>query len=119
MTMTPSGLQYQDVEVGDGPRPLFNQVVRVRYSGYLKDGTKFDSNENNNKPVLEFTVGRGEVIKGWEVGIGGGAGIPAMRVGGHRKLIVPPQLGYGKEPYGTIPGNSTLSFDVKLVGVRR
>lgn len=117
--MTPSGLQYQDIEVGDGLRPLFNQVVRVRYSGYMKDGTKFDSNENNDRPILEFTVGRAEVIKGWDLGIGGGAGIPPMRVGGHRKLIVPPQLGYGKEPYGTIPGNSTLTFDVKLVGVKR
>jgi FKBP-type peptidyl-prolyl cis-trans isomerase len=119
MTLAPSGVQYQDIEAGDGPRPLFNQVVRVRYSAFMKDGTKFDSNEDSGKPILEFTIGRGEVIKGWDIGIGGGPGIPPMRVGGHRKLIIPPQLGYGKEPYGTLPGNSTLTFDVRLVGVKR
>lgn len=100
-------------------RPLFNQTVRVRYTGTMKDGTKFDSNVDNDRPALEFKLGRAEVIKGWEIGIGGGAGIPPMRVGGRRKLIVPPELGYGSEPYGTIPAKSTLIFDVTLVGIKK
>ena len=119
MTMTPSGIQYQELEVGTGARPLFNQSVKVRYTGTLKNGIQFDSNVNNGSPPLQFALGRGEVIKGWEIGIGGGNGIPPMRVGGRRKLIVPPALGYGSEPYGTLPGNSVLIFDVTLVGVGR
>ncbi len=119
MTVTPSGLQYQEIEVGDGLRPLFNQIVRVRYSGWLTDGVKFDSNIDDDEGPLEFKVGRGEVIKGWDMGIGGGAGIPPMRVGGRRKLIIPPQLGYGSQANGTLPANSTLIFDVTLVGIKR
>ena len=117
--MTASGIQYQDLEPGTGLRPLFNQTVRVRYKGTLTNGIQFDTNIDNNTPPLEFTLGRGEVIKGWEMGIGGGAGLPPMRVGGRRKLIVPPKLGYGTEPYGTLPGNSTLIFDITLVGIKR
>ncbi|MEP7272936.1 MAG: FKBP-type peptidyl-prolyl cis-trans isomerase [Acidobacteriota bacterium] len=119
MTTTPSGLQYQEIEVGTGVRPLFNQTVRVRYSGTFPDGVVFDSNLGDGKAPLEFTLGRREVIKGWEMGIGGGPGIPPMQVGGRRKLIVPPDLGYGSGPYGPIPANSTLLFDVTLVGIKR
>ena len=116
--MTPSGIQYQDIEVGKGERPLFNQAVKVRYKGTLQNGIQFDSNLDSGDPI-RFTLGRNEVIKGWEIGIGGGNGIPPMRVGGRRTLIVPPALGYGTEPYGTLPGNSVLIFDVTLVGIGR
>ncbi len=118
MTAAPSGLQFQDLEVGTGVRPLFNQTVRVRYSGSFENGVVFDSNLDGKEPI-EFKLGRREVIKGWELGIGGGPGIPAMQVGGRRKLVVPPDLGYGSGPYGTIPANSTLYFDVTLVGIKR
>ena len=113
----PSKLQYEDITVGTGARPLFNQTVRVRYTGRFTDGTKFDSNEDSLSRPLEFKLGIGEVIKGWEIGIAGGQGIPPMRVGGRRKLTVPPELGYGKTGYSTIPPNATLHFEISLVGV--
>jgi len=118
MKTSHSGLQYEELEVGSGPRPLFNQTVMVRYTGWLTNGTKFDSNVDNDKKALEFKVGLGGVIKGWEIGIGGGDGIEPMRVGGRRKLIIPPQLGYGDEANGPIPAKSTLVFEVELVGIR-
>lgn len=115
---TPSGLKYQDLVVGDGPRPLFGQTVRLRYTGWTVDGTKFDGNQEGAKPALELKLGKGEVIKGWEIGIGGGRGLEAMRVGGKRKLVVPPELGYGSNPMGTIPPNSILVFEVELIGIK-
>lgn len=115
---TPSGLKYQDFVVGDGPRPLLGQTVRLRYTGWTMDGTKFDGNQEGAKPALELKLGKGEVIKGWEIGIGGGRGLEAMRVGGKRKLVVPPELGYGSNPMGTIPPNSTLVFEVELIGIK-
>ncbi|MBX3280658.1 MAG: FKBP-type peptidyl-prolyl cis-trans isomerase [Acidobacteria bacterium] len=111
-------MQFEDIEVGSGQRPLFNQTVRVRYTGRYTDGAKFDSNEDSMSPVFEFRLGAGQVIKGWDIGIGGGQGIPPMRVGGRRKLIVPPSLGYGELGRGAIPPNATLVFEVSLVGVR-
>lgn len=119
MRTAPSGLQYEELEVGAGPRPLFNQTVLVRYTGWLTDGTKFDSNEGNDKRPIDFKIGLGSVIKGWEIGIGGGEGVEPMRVGGRRKLIVPPQLGYGDVATGPIPAKSTLVFEVELVGIKR
>lgn len=116
--MSPSGIQYQIIEQGTGGRPLFNQTVRVRYSGAFLNGVVFDTNVDNSKPPLEIKLGQRDVIRGWDIGIGGGPGIPAMRVGERRKLIIPPELAYGKEPYGTIPGNSTLTFDITLVGMK-
>jgi peptidylprolyl isomerase len=115
---SPSGLQYQDLEVGTGARPLFGQTVVVRYTGWTEDGIKFDSNETGAKPAEQIKLGKGEVIKGWELGIGGGKGIDPMRVGGRRKLIIPADLGYGSNPMGTIPPNSTLVFEVQLIGVK-
>ncbi len=115
---TPAGLQYQDLVVGAGPRPLFGQTVRLRYTGWTVDGTKFDGNQDGVKPALELKLGQGEVIKGWEIGVGGGRGIEAMRVGGKRKLVIPPELGYGSNPMGTIPPNSTLVFEVELIGIK-
>jgi peptidylprolyl isomerase len=115
---TPSGLKYQDLVVGDGARPLLGQTVRLRYTGWTVDGTKFDGNQEGAKPALELKLGKGEVIKGWEIGIGGGRGLEAMRVGGKRKLVIPPELGYGSNPMGTIPPNSTLVFEIELIGIK-
>jgi peptidylprolyl isomerase len=116
-TPAPSKLQYEEITVGTGARPLFNQTVRVRYTGRLTDGTKVDSNEDSFSRPIEFKLGMAEVIKGWEIGIGGGQGIPPMRVGGRRKLTIPPELAYGKTGFGTIPPNATLIFEVSLIGV--
>lgn len=117
MKTSPSGLQYQDIQVGSGQRPLMLQNIRVAYVGKFTDGHKFDS----NLAGMDFNLGKHEVIKGWDWGIGGNAkeGIEPMRVGGKRKLIVPPQLGYGEKPYGTIPANSTLVFEIELLKVNR
>lgn len=113
---TPSGLKYQDLVVGKGPRPLFGATARLHYTGWTLDGIKFDSSQG--KPPLEIVLGRGEVIKGWELGVGGGRDIEPMRVGGKRKLIIPPELGYGANPMGTIPPNSTLVFEIELIGMK-
>lgn len=112
----PSGLKYQDLVVGTGSRPLFGATARLHYTGWTVDGIKFDSSQG--KPPLEVVLGRGEVIKGWELGVGGGRGIEPMRVGGKRKLVIPPELGYGANPMGTIPPNSTLVFEIELIGVK-
>jgi len=104
--------------VGSGQRALFNQSLLVRYTGTLPDGTLIDSNVDNGKPVLQFLPGRGEVIRGWDIGIGGGQGIPPMKVGGKRKLIIPPELGYGSQSSGIVPPNATLLFEVELVGIK-
>lgn len=107
----PSGLQYEDLRIGSGQRPLMMQNVRVAYVGKFLDGHTFD------KSSTEFKLGKGEVIKGWEQGILGGNGIEPMRAGGKRKLIIPPALGYGDKPMGTIPPNSTLVFEIELLRV--
>lgn len=119
MKTTPSGLQYQDLVVGQGPKPLLGQTVVILYTGWLTNGIKFDSNTSGGKDPLEFRIGRGEVIKGWEIGIGGGNGVEAMRVGGRRKLIIPPELGYGNRAMSTIPPNSTLVFEVELINIKK
>ncbi len=111
-------VQYEDLVVGSGQRALFNQSLLVRYTGTLPDGTLIDSNVDNGKPVLQFIPGRGEVIRGWDIGIGGGQGIPPMKVGGKRKLIIPPELGYGSQSSGIVPPNTTLLFEVELVGIK-
>jgi peptidylprolyl isomerase len=113
---TPSGLKYQDLVVGMGSRPLFGATARLHYTGWTVDGIKFDSSQG--KPPLEVVLGRGEVIKGWELGVGGGRGLEPMQVGGKRKLVIPPELGYGANPMGTIPPNSTLVFEIELIGVK-
>lgn len=110
---TPSGLQYWDIKVGTGPIALRGQKVKVDYTGWLTNGKKFDSSVGTGKP-FEFTIGEGQVIKGWDEGIQG------MKVGGKRQLKIPPQLGYGPTgtPGGPIPPNATLIFDVRLVAVQ-
>jgi len=111
-TTTPTGLKYQDFSVGDGDQPRTGQTVVVHYTGWLTDGTKFDSSVDRGQPFT-FPLGAGRVIKGWDEGVG------SMRIGGKRRLIVPPQLGYGARGAGNIiPPNATLIFDVQLLGVQ-
>lgn len=109
---TPSGLQYVDLVEGTGVMPKTGQIVEVHYTGTLENGRKFDSSRDRNQP-FEFPIGAGRVIKGWD------EGLSTMKVGGQRKLIIPPELGYGSRGAGgVIPPNATLIFDVELLGVR-
>ena len=109
---TDDGLQYWEIRVGNGQTAKEGSHVRVHYTGWLTNGKKFDSSLDAGKP-FDFTIGNGEVIKGWEEGVTG------MRVGGKRQLRIPPSLGYGAEgtPGGPIPPNATLIFDIQLLGV--
>jgi len=108
METTSSGLQYEDIEVGTGAQPKTGQTVTVHYTGRLDNGNKFDSSVDRKKP-FEFTLGRGRVIKGWD------EGLATMKVGGKRRLVIPPELGYGARGTGPIPPNATLTFDVELL----
>ena len=108
---TPSGLQYVDVVEGTGAMPQNGQSVTVHYTGTLEDGTKFDSSRDRNRP-FSFRIGVGQVIKGWD------EGVASMRVGGQRRLTIPPDLGYGaRGAGGVIPPNATLIFDVELIRI--
>ncbi|MCY7274416.1 MAG: FKBP-type peptidyl-prolyl cis-trans isomerase [Phormidesmis sp. CAN_BIN44] len=108
--VTESGLQYVDDVDGTGDSPKKGQTVTVHYTGTLTDGTKFDSSRDRGQP-FEFKIGVGQVIKGWDEGVG------TMKVGGRRQLTIPPGLGYGARGIGPIPPNSTLLFDVELLKV--
>lgn len=109
MTKTATGLWYEDLTIGDGPQVTPGDRVRVLYMGWLPDGTLFDSNEDPENP-LEFRVGLGQVIDGWD------EGLLDMRPGGVRKLVIRPGLAYGNRSAGTIPANSTLVFTINLLG---
>jgi FKBP-type peptidyl-prolyl cis-trans isomerase FkpA len=110
-TTTPSGLTIDDIVVGNGAAAAAGQKVKVHYTGWLTTGTKFDSSKDRNDPFV-FPLGAGSVIKGWDEGVQG------MKVGGKRKLTIPPALGYGaRGAGGVIPPNATLVFEVELLGV--
>jgi len=108
---TPSGLKYVDLAVGTGPSPNVGDTVLVNYTGRFTNGKIFDSSVG--KQPFQFVLGRGQVIKGWDEGVG------SMKVGGKRRLIIPPDLAYGARGYpGVIPPNSTLTFVVELLKIK-
>ena len=115
MITTPSGLQYEDTVVGDGAEATRGQDVTVHYTGWLYtngvQGAKFDSSKDRNDP-FQFSLGAGMVIRGWD------EGVPGMKIGGTRTLIIPAELGYGaRGAGGVIPPNATLKFEVELLGL--
>jgi len=108
-TTSSSGLKYEDLAVGEGEQAKAGQTVTVHYTGWLVDGKKFDSSKDREQP-FSFTLGRGQVIKGWDEGVQG------MKVGSKRKLTIPAALGYGSRgAAGVIPPNATLIFEVELL----
>jgi peptidylprolyl isomerase len=110
---TPSGLSYTDLVKGTGAAPTSGKSVTVHYTGTLENGTKFDSSVDRGQPFM-FRIGAGEVIPGWD------EGVISMKVGGKRKLVIPPQLGYGAAGAGgVIPPNATLIFEVELLDVEK
>jgi FKBP-type peptidyl-prolyl cis-trans isomerase FkpA len=112
MTTTASGLQYEDTVLGEGAEAKTGDTVSVHYTGWLDDGTKFDSSKDRNQ-AFNFSLGAGMVIKGWDEGVAG------MKVGGTRKLTIPQELGYGERGAGSvIPPYATLIFEVELLGIK-
>jgi peptidylprolyl isomerase len=115
MHTNPSGLQWADIKEGTGETPKAGQVVVVDYTGWLfengQKGKKFDSSVDRGQPI-EFPIGTGRVIKGWDEGVG------SMKVGGKRTLIIPPDIAYGTRGRGQIPPNATLIFDVELIAIK-
>ncbi len=108
---TPTGLQYEELVEGTGATPRKGGSVTVHYTGTFPDGAKFDSSRDRGEP-FDFVIGTGGVIRGWD------EGVATMKVGGRRKLIVPPVLAYGERGFpGAIPPNATLHFDVELLAV--
>jgi len=106
-----SGLKYEELADGDGEEATAGKKVTVHYTGWLEDGTKFDSSHDRNDP-FQFSLGAGMVIRGWDEGVAG------MKIGGKRKLTIPSDLGYGANGAGgVIPPNATLIFDVELLAV--
>jgi len=111
MITTESGLQYGDLIIGTGETAKAGDTVSVHYTGWLVDGTKFDSSVDRGNP-FNFPLGAGSVIKGWDEGVSG------MKVGGKRKLSIPPELGYGDRGAGSVIGpGETLIFEVELLGI--
>jgi len=110
--VNPSGLRYLDLRPGQGEEAQLGKIVEVHYVGWLDDGTKFDSSRNDDRPFT-FRLGAGDAIKGWDEGLVG------MKVGGKRKLTIPPDLGFGKQGVGTVvPPNAVLYYEFELLGVR-
>ena len=110
-TTTPSGLIIEELVLGEGGIAATGQRVSVHYTGWLTTGKKFDSSKDRNDP-FEFRLGAGQVIRGWDEGVQG------MKVGGSRKLTIPPELAYGaRGAGGVIPANATLVFEVELLGI--
>ncbi len=105
-------MQQEDLVVGEGEEAVSGRGVSVHYTGTLTDGSKFDSSLDRGQ-TFDFTLGAGRVIKGWD------QGVPGMKVGGKRKLVIPPELAYGDAGFGSIiPPGSTLVFEIELVAVR-
>jgi len=111
LTTTQTGLKYGDISVGCGARPRSGQTVTLQYTGWLTNGTQFDSSRRPGRKPIQFVVGQGLIIPGLE------QGVATMRVGGTRRLVIPPALAFGSTPRGTIPGDSTLVLSVELVSV--
>lgn len=110
-TTTASGLVIDEITLGEGAEAQIGRSVSVHYTGWLTNGSKFDSSVDRNEP-FDFPLGRGYVIRGWDEGVAG------MKVGGKRKLTIPPELGYGaRGAGGVIPPNATLVFEVELLAV--
>jgi len=110
-TTTPSGLIIEELVLGEGAAAAAGQSVTVHYTGWLTSGKKFDSSKDRDDPFV-FPLGAGHVIRGWDEGVQG------MKVGGSRKLTIPPELGYGaRGAGGVIPPNATLVFEVELLGI--
>jgi len=107
----PNSLKIEDIKVGTGAAVKSGDTVVINYTGTLTDGKKFDSSYDHGQP-FETQIGVGKVIKGWDEGVIG------MKIGGKRKLIIPPNLGYGSQSVGPIPSNSTLIFEVELVNIK-
>jgi FKBP-type peptidyl-prolyl cis-trans isomerase FkpA len=109
--VTSTGLKYVEQKIGTGAEAKAGDVVEVHYTGWLLDGTKFDSSHDRNRP-FRFKLGAGQVIKGWDQGVAG------MKAGGKRKLTIPPELGYGRQGAGElIPPGATLVFEVELLNI--
>lgn len=109
--MTDSGLKFEDKTLGNGAAASKGQTVSVHYTGWLENGTQFDSSKDRNEP-FEFPLGAGHVIRGWDEGVAG------MKVGGVRRLTIPPQLAYGdRGAGGAIPPKATLVFEVELLAI--
>src|SRR4051812_32150398 len=110
--VTPLGVRYVDLQLGQGDEAQTGKVVEVHYSGWLEDGTRFDSSRDREHPFT-FRLGAGDALKGWDEGLLG------MKVGGKRKLTIPPELGFGKQGIGSVvPPNAMLVYEFELLGVR-
>jgi FKBP-type peptidyl-prolyl cis-trans isomerase len=111
--VTKSGLKYEDLKVGEGAEAKNGDIVQVHYTGWLTTGKKFDSSRDRDKP-FQFSLGQGDVIKGWDEGVAG------MKIGGKRKLTIPSDLAYGKKGRPpVIPGDATLVFEVELLAIKK
>jgi FKBP-type peptidyl-prolyl cis-trans isomerase len=110
-TTSAKDLKIEDIKIGSGKQVKSGDNIVINYLGTLADGTKFDSSYDRGEP-FETRIGTGQVIKGWDLGVVG------MKVGGKRKLTIPPSLGYGDQAQGPIPANSTLIFEVELVDIK-
>lgn len=109
--VTASGLKIKDIKEGQGAEVKKGDTVVVNYKGWLDDGTVFDTSKKPGREPFDFTVGAGEVIKGWDEGLQG------MKVGGVRELVIPSDMGYGSRAVGPIPANSTLHFEIELLKI--
>jgi peptidylprolyl isomerase len=110
-TTTADGLKYGDIVVGTGPVPAKGDNLTMQYTGWLTNGCEFDTSRQPGRTAFQFVIGAGNVIGGWD------EGILTMHVGGKRRLVIPPALGYGASGQGPIPPNATLIFDVELLAI--